>query len=143
VELLLAQREEVLWKIGWKVFPSLTNFSFKEDNMSTEQNKRNIRIHTAVSLFLIFLLLSNIGTGCSGASKSTRTETETTVTHPADQSTTSLHPTETTTVKKELTTETETESSSGGGVLSTTVDVIGEIIALPFRLIGGLIRFIF
>jgi hypothetical protein len=28
-------------------------------------------------------------------------------------------------------------------VLSTTVDVIGEIIALPFRLIGGLIRFIF
>jgi hypothetical protein len=53
-----------------------------------------------------------------------------------------MHPTETTTVTKE-TTETETQTEHRGGVLSTVVDVVGEILALPFRLVGGLIRAIF
>jgi hypothetical protein len=54
-----------------------------------------------------------------------------------------MPPTETTTVKREATTETETKSESGGGVLSTIVDVVGEVLALPFRLVGGLIRALF
>ena len=38
------------------------------------------------------------------------------------------------------TTETLSES---GGVLSSTVDVVGEVIALPFRAVGALFRGIF
>ncbi len=99
--------------------------------------------HMVMSLFIVLLLVSSIGMGCSTASKTTRSETETTITHPTGQTSASMYPEETTTVKKETTTETETKSESGGGVLSTTVDVLGEIIAFPFRLIGGLIRAIF
>ncbi|HPD61259.1 MAG TPA: hypothetical protein PKV48_05810, partial [Thermodesulfobacteriota bacterium] len=45
-------------------------------------------------------------------------------------------------VEKETTTTTETKDGHRG-VLSTTFDVVGEIIALPFRIVGGLIRAIF
>lgn len=41
-----------------------------------------------------------------------------------------------------VTTETE-EVARPTGILSTGVHVIGEIIALPFRLVGGLISIIF
>lgn len=41
-----------------------------------------------------------------------------------------------------VTTETE-EVAHPTGILSTGVNVIGEIIALPFRLVGGLISIIF
>lgn len=42
-------------------------------------------------------------------------------------------------------TEIEEESSGGGcgGVLSCTVDGVGWVLALPFRLVGGIIGFIF
>jgi hypothetical protein len=47
-------------------------------------------------------------------------------------------------VERETTTKTtETPEGSSGGVLSGTVNVAGEIIALPFRAVGGLIRVIF
>jgi len=36
-----------------------------------------------------------------------------------------------------------TDEDAPRGVLSTTVHFIGEIIALPFRIVGGLIRAIF
>jgi len=111
--------------------------------MDTINTKTRAGFHMIVSLFMVFFLVSSIGTGCSTASKTTRSETETTISHPTDQTSASLYPSETTTVKKESTTETETQSSSHGGVLSTTVDVVGEILAFPFRLIGGLIRAIF
>lgn len=45
-----------------------------------------------------------------------------------------------------VTTETETvvvEDDGCHGVLSCTTDFVGEVIALPFRLVGGLIRIIF
>jgi hypothetical protein len=46
-------------------------------------------------------------------------------------------------VEKE-TTITKTETGEGsGGVLSGIVNVIGEIITLPFRVVGGLVRVIF
>jgi hypothetical protein len=42
------------------------------------------------------------------------------------------------------TTETHTESQQeSGGILSGTVDVVGKTIALPFRVVGGLVDLIF
>ena len=45
------------------------------------------------------------------------------------------------TVQRETTTTTETTEDTG--VLSGTVNVIGEVISLPFRAVGGLVRAIF
>jgi predicted small secreted protein len=45
------------------------------------------------------------------------------------------------TVERETTTTTDGTESTG--VLSGTVNVIGEVIALPFRAVGGLLRAIF
>jgi hypothetical protein len=45
------------------------------------------------------------------------------------------------TVERETTTTTDTTQDSG--VLSGTVNVIGEVISLPFRAVGGLVRAIF
>jgi hypothetical protein len=44
-------------------------------------------------------------------------------------------------VERETTTETSREDN--GGILSGTVNVIGEVIALPFRAVAGLFRAIF
>ncbi len=41
------------------------------------------------------------------------------------------------------TTKTTDTSSDCGGVLSCTIDVLGEIIALPFRAVGALAKAIF
>jgi hypothetical protein len=46
-------------------------------------------------------------------------------------------------VTVERRTTTTTESSEDTGVLSGTVNVIGEVISLPFRAVGGLVRSIF
>jgi hypothetical protein len=43
---------------------------------------------------------------------------------------------------KSETTTTETSDDSGG-VLSSTVDVVGEVLSWPFRAVGGLLRGIF
>lgn len=40
-------------------------------------------------------------------------------------------------------TTTTTDATEDTGVLSGTVNVIGEVIALPFRAVGGLVRAIF
>jgi type IV pilus biogenesis protein CpaD/CtpE len=40
-------------------------------------------------------------------------------------------------------TTTVTDSSEDTGVLSGTMNVIGEVVALPFRAVGGLFRAIF
>jgi hypothetical protein len=45
--------------------------------------------------------------------------------------------------KSTTTTTTETQGTEDSGVLSSTVNVIGEIIALPFRAVAGLFRAIF
>ena len=46
-------------------------------------------------------------------------------------------------VTVERQTTTTTESTEDSGVLSGTVNVIGEVISLPFRAVGGLVRAIF
>jgi hypothetical protein len=40
-------------------------------------------------------------------------------------------------------TTTTTEAQEDTGVVSGTVNVIGEVISLPFRAVGGLVRAIF
>ena len=76
-------------------------------------------------LAIAFLLF--VGSGCA-----TQTRTVTTETRDA--------PSNTVVETKTETTETGNES---GGVLSSTVDVVGEVLALPFRAVGALIRGIF
>jgi hypothetical protein len=78
----------------------------------------------AFSICLIVSLLT--GFGCSTHSRTVTTETRE---YPPSAER-----------RTETTTETRSES---GGVLSSTVDVVGEVIALPFRAVGGLIRGIF
>jgi type IV pilus biogenesis protein CpaD/CtpE len=46
-------------------------------------------------------------------------------------------------VTVERQTTTTTESADDTGALSGTVNVIGEVISLPFRAVGGLVRAIF
>jgi len=87
-------------------------------------------MHTFVKLFLVVYVLVFIAVGCASNTKTVRTET----THyPAAAPTV---------VEKETTITTETEGSSGG-VVSGTVNVLGEVVALPFRAVGGLISAIF
>lgn len=82
-----------------------------------------------VALVSTFLFVLGMGAGCSTQTKTVTTETRE---HPRDAVVENR--TETTT------TETRGESS---GVLSSTVDVVGEVLALPFRAVGGLLRAIF
>jgi hypothetical protein len=78
----------------------------------------------ALSIFMVVALTT--GFGCSTHSRTVTTETRE---YPPSV---------------ERRTETTTESrSESGGVLSSTVDVVGEVVALPFRAVGGLIRGIF
>jgi hypothetical protein len=79
----------------------------------------------AISILMIVVLTT--GVGCSTHSRTVTTETRD---YPAG-------------VDRTTETTTETRSESSGGVLSSTVDVVGEVIALPFRAVGGLIRGIF
>ncbi len=46
-------------------------------------------------------------------------------------------------VRVERETTTTTDTSQDTGVLSGTVHVVGEVVSLPFRAVGGLIRAIF
>ena len=64
-------------------------------------------------------------------------------THKETVSTTETtgQPSQTVVQKNETTTTESTEQS--GGVLSSTVDVVGEVVALPFRAVGALFRAIF
>ncbi len=89
-----------------------------------------IKILPYSALILICLTCS---TACSSKSVETTTITETT---PDDGQSTAT--------KKEVKVEKKEETSSGcSGVIGCTLEVTGDIIAFPFRLIGGLIDFIF
>lgn len=94
------------------------------------------RIPALVPSFLLALLVAfTIGaaplTGCSGATTKTTTET---VDRPSGSDPDKVERT---------VTVTEEESSRPGGIISGTVDAIGWVIALPFRIVGGIISIIF
>ncbi len=97
---------------------------------------------TNMSLVLLFVL--SVGVGCSSTSKTARTET---VEYPAESVRYSAEadqrPREPVVVERkteETTTETKGDSV---GLLSGTVHVVGQALALPFRFVGGLIGVIF
>jgi hypothetical protein len=101
------------------------------------------RIERFLRLGIKIALISVVALGPGCATQSATTKSETIATYPesgaveAEQS-----PGQSVVVEKETTTTTETKDEPQG-VLSTTVNVVGEIIALPFRIVGGLIRAIF
>ena len=75
------------------------------------------------------VLVLSLSAGCSTQTKSVTTETR-------------QYPAEAAVESRTETTTTETRGESGG-VLSSTVDVVGEVLSLPFRAVGGLLRGIF
>ena len=77
-------------------------------------------------LLAVAILLA-VSSGCA-----TQTRTVTTETRDAPSS-----------AVVETKTETTETGSESGGVLSSTVDVVGEVLSLPFRAVGALIRGIF
>lgn len=81
------------------------------------------------SLFSSFMLLSILAGGCS----THRTVTDEVAYDRNGQPVT---------VQREVTT-THEDTTQDTGILSGTVNVIGEVIALPFRAVGGLLRAIF
>ena len=79
-----------------------------------------------------------LGPGCASRTRTVTTEQR--VHSPAAGAQQTTPPV---TVEKETTTTVTTIRDEPRGVLSTTVHIVGEILALPFRLIGGLLRLIF
>lgn len=80
----------------------------------------------------IFLLTLGVGAGCSSHSKTVTT------------SETRAQPNSSDGTVVERKTETTSEShDDSGGVLSSTVDVVGDVLSWPFRAVGGLLRGIF
>ncbi len=69
--------------------------------------------------------------GCASQTKTVRTETDI------------YRPGEPTVVQKETTVTEHADAGSRSGLLSGTVNLVGEVLALPFRVVGGLIRLIF
>ena len=88
----------------------------------------------ATLLLACFLALGTSG-AFSGCSSSTTTTTRTTE-QPASEGGPTVQTTET------KTTESQT-SGPGVGILSGTIHAIGFILALPFKIVGGLIQLIF
>lgn len=94
-----------------------------------------------MKLIIKIIVISILFLNLSCSSKKTEhkvTTTETVENEPTDETKASKK----TVVKEEVKEETE-DSGGDFGILGTTVSLIGEIIALPFRLVAGIIDFIF
>ena len=110
--------------------------------------KRSVCIGLALFLFVV------IGAGCAGTRKTTTTKTTVTsstedgnkgyLKNTATDVTSNEQQNKPVTKESETTTTTTTETKAGHpGILSSTLHAIGWVIALPFRLVGGLIQWIF
>jgi type IV pilus biogenesis protein CpaD/CtpE len=84
-------------------------------------------------LFLSVLLMANLAAACA-----THQRVQTDTVQYEDQ-----RSREPVAVERRTTTTTQTSTSEDSGVLSGTVNVVGEVLALPFRAVGGLLRAIF
>ncbi len=114
----------------------------------SQKLKYGFKNSTYVGLAVLFVL---VGLGCANTHKTTKTETvrqsnatteagqntETTITSNDQQNRGVVNNSETTT------TTTETRPPGHPGLISSTIHAIGWVIALPFRLVGGLIGWIF
>lgn len=119
--------------------------------MKIGAQKLRYELKRSVYLCFVPLLLVVLGiVGCATAKKTTTTTTtKTTETYPnntttvvtsSDQQSNSVAQTSETTATSTNTTEAKTGHP---GLISSTIHAIGWVIALPFRLIGGLIGWIF
>ncbi len=109
--------------------------------------KRSVSIGLAVFIFVV------IGAGCASTHKTTTTKT--TVTYPTEEGnkgylkntatvdTSNDQQKNPVTQKSETTTTTTETKAEHQGILGSTLHAIGWVIALPFRLVGGLIGWIF
>ncbi len=88
-------------------------------------------MHRSLHIFLTLSLCATLSAGCSSTTRTVRTETDT------------YRPGEPTVTERETTVTTDSDEGSHSGLLSGTVNAAGEVIALPFRAVGGLIRVIF
>lgn len=94
-------------------------------------------------LFLIVFFALNILTGCATQTTTTKTVKNETVQHSPGPTENKAEPA---VVEKQQTTETTTqttEEGKSGGLLSGTVHAVGQVLALPFRAVGGLISLVF
>jgi hypothetical protein len=89
-------------------------------------------MRTVITITLSLVISALLTVGCVTNAKTVRTEESVYGAGPPA------------TVERETTvTTTEESPEQSGGVLSGTVNVIGEVIALPFRAVGGLVSAIF
>lgn len=103
-------------------------------------------VYLGVTMFFVLM-----GAGCARTHRTTTTETTVTTTSSADREQEVRYnrgyivgaPAEPAVEKSETTTSTTETTSGHRGILSSTVNAIGWVIALPFRLVGGLIGWIF
>lgn len=96
-------------------------------------------------VLIIFVML-----GCTSTHKTTKTETSVTQSNDAVANDAGVKSATTESASKDQQTSTTTTTSTAEtkpaghpGILSSTVHAIGWVIALPFRLVGGLIGWIF
>ena len=111
----------------------------------------------SVCIVLALFVVAVMGIGCASTHKTTKTTTiKTTVTHPVEEGnkgyfknttrvvTSNDQQNNLVTQKSETTTTTSTEAKAGRqSILGSTLHAIGWVIALPFRLVGGLVGWIF
>jgi len=85
---------------------------------------------TSFFVLALFFVIAATGVGCAGHSETVRRET---IQEPAGTASTAY--VEKTTVIR--------EDDGSTSVLGSVFNVIGEVIALPFRIVAGVFRFIF
>ena len=86
-------------------------------------------MHKSANLLFSLVLVTGLAAGCSTQRTTTQ---EVAYDHRTGEP-----------VTVERQTTTTTDSTEDTGVLSGTVNVIGEVISVPFRAVGGLVRAIF
>lgn len=110
-----------------------------------------------VCIGLALFIVAVMGAGCASTHKTTETTTtKTTVTYPAEEgnkgylknttrvATSNDQQNSPVIEESETTTTTSTEAKAGHqSILGSTLHAIGWVIALPFRLVGGLVGWIF
>lgn len=98
-------------------------------------------------LTVLIICLLVFGTACSSKTKTVTTTEEVTYTaapvENADSTVMAQNEQSQVVEKKTVTEEKEEDSGESAGILGTTVGFIGDVIALPFRIVAGLIDFIF
>ena len=91
-----------------------------------------------ISLLAGVLLIAGGGTGCAQERRSVKVERSVAYSPTGQVVAPSAVVTESTVVHERV-----VDEDKPRGVISTTVHFVGELLSLPFRLIGGLLRAIF